>query len=125
MAEKMSDTLTPKQRRAITALMENRTNTDAAKDANISERQLYRWLNDPVFKAELAKTESQAMEMASRRLAYGTKYALEVILYTMGNKHASDGLRLSAAKAWMDYFLKTRENADLSARVTALEVRIL
>ena len=125
MAEKTAELLTPKQRRAINALMESRTNTDAAKAAAISERQLYRWLNEPIFKAELIKTESQAADMTSRRLTFGTKYALEVILYTMGNKHASDGLRLSAAKAWMDYFLKTRENADLSARVTALEVRIL
>lgn len=123
MAEKMAELLTPKQRRAINALMESRTNTDAAKAAAISERQLYRWLNDPIFKAELIKTESQAADMTSRRLTFGTKYALEVILFIMSSRDAPYSLRLSAARTWLDNYLKTRDQADLDARITALEAR--
>jgi hypothetical protein len=60
MGEKTIDNLTAPQRRAIRALMESRTNGEAAKLARIGEATLYRWLGDPIFKAALQEAEAQA-----------------------------------------------------------------
>ncbi len=113
--------LTPKQRRAIDALLRSKTNVEAAQTAGISERQLYTWLKNPIFRAELMAAETAAREGAQRWITIKTTAALEVISSVMVDDGASHAVRLSAAKAWLDYFFKSRDDEDLDRRITALE----
>lgn len=113
--------LTPKQRRAIEALLQSKTNIDAAQTAGVSERQLYTWLKNPIFRAELMAAETAARENAQRWITVKTTAALEVISTVMVDDSASHAVRLSAAKAWLDYFFKSRDDADIDRRLTALE----
>src|SRR5262245_41385427 len=46
-----SDPLDPQQEQLIFALLHSRTKADAAAAAGIPKRTMYRWFNDPVFKA--------------------------------------------------------------------------
>ena len=122
MAENKADLLTPKQRRAINALMESRTTREAAKIAAIGERTLYRWLSEPIFRQALQEAENQAAYTTARGLNTGTGQALDVLAGILAGDEISDAVKLQAAKAWIDYFLKTRDYANLDARITALEM---
>jgi len=113
--------LTPKKHKAIVALMEERTIAEAAEKAGVGERTLYRWLKEPDFKTALIEAETQHAETASRRLAYGTRYALDTLLRIMAGKYSSDSTRLGAARAWLDIYSRTRDDRDLDRRITALE----
>lgn len=113
--------LKPKQRAAIDALLRSKTNIEAAQTAGISERQLYTWLKNPIFRSELMAAETAAREGAQRWITVKTTAALEVISSVMLDEDASDAVRLSAAKAWLDYFFKSRDETDLERRITILE----
>ena len=121
MAENMAEPITPRQQRAIRALMENRTNGEAAKAAGIGERTLYRWLSEPLFRQALQDAENQAADMTARRLATGTRLALDVLVTIMESEAAGDTLRLQAAKAWLENYHRARDDGDLDRRITALE----
>ncbi len=71
--------LTTKQTKAVIALLTNRTLTEAAAVANISPRQLYRWLELPEFIAALRVIESQVLGEATRRLLTGMGEALDTL----------------------------------------------
>jgi len=113
--------LTPKQRRGVEALLQSKTNIEAAQTAGVSERQLYTWLKNPIFRAEVMAAETAARENAQRWITVKTTAALEVISTVMVDDAASHAVRLSAAKAWLDYFFKSRDDADIDRRLTALE----
>lgn len=121
MAENMAEPITPRQQRAIRALMENRTNGEAAKAAGIGERTLYRWLSEPLFRQALQDAENQAADMTARRLATGTRLALDVLVTILESEAAGDTLRLQAAKAWLENYHRARDDGDLDRRITALE----
>ena len=59
-----SGSLSAKKRRAIAALLEARTIGDAAKAAQVGERTLYRWLEEPRFSQALRKAEGQLIGAA-------------------------------------------------------------
>ncbi len=121
MAENTAEPITPRQQRAVRALMENRTNGEAAKAAGIGERTLYRWLSDPLFRQALQDAENQAADMTARRLATGTRLALDVLVTILESEAAGDTLRLQAAKAWLENYHRARDDGDLDRRITALE----
>lgn len=60
MAE--NGTLSTKQQKGIAVLMEERTVRDAAKRVRISERELYRWLQEPAFQQELKRAGQEAID---------------------------------------------------------------
>lgn len=113
--------LKPKQRAAIDALLRSKTNIEAAQTAGISERQLYTWLKNPIFRSELMAAETAAREGAQRWITTKTTAALDVISEVMLDEISSQAVRLAAAKAWLDYFFKSRDDTDLERRITILE----
>ena len=124
MAVKMTGELTPIQTRAVIALMENRTITEAASNAEVPERTLYRWMKDPFFKLALAEAESQMMGTATRRLCRGADDALDTLIELMNDAAMSPGIRLSAARTWLEWHFKFRSRSDeFDLRVTQLEAQ--
>lgn len=124
MTEKKIDNLTASQKRAIRALMVSRTNGEAAKQAKVSEPTLYRWLNDPIFKAALQEAEARAAGNTARRLSIGSQLALDVLIAIMESEEAGDSMRLQAARVWLDNYHKARDDGDMERRLTALEAFI-
>jgi len=114
--------LTTKQAKAITALLSERTTTEAATAAKISERQLYRWLADPVFCAHLKQAEGQILDAATRRLVQSIGQALDT-LEELNRAANSESVRARAANDLLTHMLKVRELADLEKRIAALEAR--
>lgn len=116
--------LTPIQTRAVIALMENRTIADAAFKSGVNERTIYRWMNDPFFKLQLVEAEAQAMGSATRRLSQGANDALDTLSQLMNDPAMPSGIRLSAARTWLEYNFKFRGRSDeYDVRVTQLEAQ--
>jgi hypothetical protein len=116
--------LTTKQTKAVIALLTNRTLTEAAAVANISPRQLYRWLELPEFIAALRVIESQVLGEATRRLLTGMGEALDT-LHDLMTSAQSESVRRSAADNWLAQTLRVRELVELERRLAALEARNL
>jgi len=113
--------LTRLQRAAVAAIVTTKTNAEAAAVAGCSERSIYAWLRDPKFRVVLIASENQIRDATGRRLAMDADKALDVMNEIMINQDNPDDLRLRACRAWLDFWIKTRDQVDLEQRVTALE----
>lgn len=117
-----SSTLTPKQQRAVRALLEHKSVGEAASSIGVGERTLFRWLTDPAFKLALSAAESDLLDAATRRLLALQENAIGTFESLLADDSAaSDAVRLRAASAVLDYLLKLRELRDVEHRLTTLE----
>ncbi len=114
--------LTPKQERAIRALLEHKSVGEAAASIGVGERTLYRWLTDPAFKVALSAAEGDLLDAATRRLLSLQDDAISTFEGMLSDdSEASATVKLRAAQAVLDYLLKLRELRDIEQRLTALE----
>ena len=116
--------LNPRQRRAIAAVLSTRNVEEAAERANVGARTLYRGLTEPVFCAELARAEGQAIDAATRQLIGLQDSAIDTHRRILDDKEAKDPTRLRAVQSVLDYLLKLRELRNIEQRLTALEASI-
>ncbi len=119
----MTANLTPKQRKAIEALLTNGDISHAATAAGVSRDTLYRWMQEETFKQALEGSTRKALEGLSRALvALGGK-ATETLDEAM-----TDGLRMGdrirASDIVLSRLLQLRELVDLETRVSELERKI-
>lgn len=113
--------LTKKQEKAVVALLAAPTVQAAAEAAGVSERTLWRWLQQPEFKEAYRQARREAVSHAIGRLQQATTRAVETLEEVMGNPEAKESARVSAAKTVLDAALKALELEDLEARVEELE----
>ena len=113
--------LTPKQKKAVAALLTSRTQAEAAKTAQVGERTLKRWLaEDERFKAAYQHALRDLIAKASAKLSKGTDEAIDALL-DVAACGESESARVSAAKAVLDQALRFSEFADVLQALTALE----
>jgi hypothetical protein len=122
----MSGKLTPRQSLAVKHLAEGAGVLDVSDLCNISERQLYRWLKKPAFKAELNSLQLVAIEGISRRLVNLAEMALDTIEGII-REPAQPGasIKLRAAMSILGGLFRFRELADFETRLQNLEGRLL
>lgn len=116
--------LTPKQRKAVEALLTQGDVQAAADHAGCNRTTLYRWLKEPTFKAALREAEVTALDSLARELVTLAGVATATIKTVMTNPIAHAGLRLRAAEIVLSNLLKIRELVDIEARLSALEQSI-
>ena len=114
-------TLTTKQRRFMVALLAEPNTRAAALAAGISQRCAWRWLADPVFRAELAARQDAVLAAVCNGLADDAQTARQVLRDTMADPTAPHGVRVRAALGIIDAALRLAELVTLSERVAALE----
>ena len=119
MAE--STKITTRQHKAILALLSTKSVSEAAQQAAVPERTLWRWLGDPQFRAHLAGAEADLLDAATRSLLQMQGNALETVQTIMQGSE-SDAVRLRAAQTVLDHLLKLRELRNVEQRLTALEL---
>jgi phage terminase small subunit len=117
----MTDNLTPKQRKAIEALLTTGSDSQAAQAANVSRDTIYRWLKQAEFKTALEEATAEAINNLSRSLVGLGDQAIETLRDTMEDESISPGARVSAARVVLDNILKIRELASIEQRLTELE----
>lgn len=117
----MADELTDKQRRAIAALLTERTVQGAAARAGVGERTLRRWLDDAAFRAAYTEVSRQRLGEAVGQLRAVAGEAVETLRAALQDEHASN--RIRAAIALLDTAVKV-EVDDLARRVAELEAAL-
>ena len=113
--------LSPRQYKALRALLTEKTVGDAAAVAGIGETTIYRWLNENPFRAALAQAEGEAVAAAGRRLAALAESALDTVADVMANPTTPAPVRVRACEVILNNLLKYREIVGLEQRLTDLE----
>jgi hypothetical protein len=119
--EKISDTLTRKQESAIAALLSHPTTKDAAAAAGVSVPTLWRWLQDEDFDRAYKQARRESVRQAVAHLQRSSGEAVEVLRSVMNDDGTTAAVRVTAAKAIIEYSIKAVEVEDLAERVAELE----
>ena len=121
MSQNVTKRLTPKQRKAIDALLAGAKQKDAALAANVTYRTLARWHQQEAFASELQRRSTAATKDAALRLTGGLDAMLDVLLEVAQDEDAPRHVRVRAATAWLDRQLKVVELADVLERLDRRE----
>jgi hypothetical protein len=104
-----SQELSPKQTRALVAMLTAKDVASAAKQAGVGERTLHTWLDNPAFRAALKEAEASAVDKAVSLLAGASQYAVGVMLSIMMDESTPGRVRLRAAQSVLDQMVKLRQ----------------
>ena len=115
----LGENLTPKQERAVAALLSEATIVGAAEKAGVSEVTLHRWLKQPAFKAAFRAARRETVEKAGALLQQASAAASATLLRLLNAN--SDSVRLRAATAILDHANKAVELMDFEERLSSLE----
>ena len=116
-----SGQLSPKQRKAVEALLATGEVSAAAREAGVHRDTLHRWLRQPAFLAAVRETEARALDDLSRMLVRLGRTAASTLAKAMSDSTAPYPTRVRAADATLGRLLQLRELATLEARVAELE----
>jgi hypothetical protein len=117
----MADSLTPKQTRAVLALLEYPTLKEAAAAVGVGETTLHRWIKEEAFKATYMDARREAVKQPIAHLQSATGEAVTCLREVMKSTRASEAAKVSAARAVLEMAIKSVELEDLAERVAALE----
>ena len=115
--------LTRLQEKAIEGLLATDTRAPAADYAGCSERSIYKWLNEPIFKTALLQRENTLRREVGRLLAMDAKQARKVIKEIMADMRSEPNLRVRAGQILLSYMIKTQDQSDIEQRLSALEAK--
>jgi len=115
--------LSPKQHTAINALIAQSSIDSAAKQAGVTQRTLYRWLDDTAFRLALNGALDKALDCAARGLVRLTDKAIRVVETVLDDTELHPATRLRAADLVLANVIKLVELRTLAQRVAALEER--
>lgn len=107
--------------RAISALLSSPSIPEAAKASGLSERSLYRWLQDEEFQETYQAARREVVKHAVTTVQAAMSKAVETLREIMEDTDAPASARVSAARAVLDLGLKATEIEDLQRRVAEIE----
>ncbi len=113
--------LTPKQEKAITALLSQPTIEAAASSLGVNPATVHRWLQEPAFAAAYRSARRDAVGQAVTRLQQVSGGAVAVLVQVMADKANPAATRVTAAKTVLEFSFRTVELEDLAERIAALE----
>lgn len=118
--------MTPKQRSAIAGLLTGKTIRLVADSVNVTERTIFRWLNDERFSAELHRAELQVLDAVGWRLVSLSGKATDALSDVLENPSIRGAsVKRLTAKDILELLLKWREHLDFDTRLTKLEEKVL
>ena len=121
MADDQADNgLTPRQYKAIIALLEASSIRQAAELSGIPEKTLHNWLKLPAFDSVYREARRAAVQQA---IAVGQQAGAAMMrhIVKLATTARSEAVQLAAAKTVLEFSIKAIEIEDLAARLTALE----
>ena len=113
--------LSPKQERALVALLDCGEIKQASEKAGVSDVTLWRWLQSPVFQARYRAARRQVVETAIAQLQSDCTKAARVLTEIAEDRAAPASSRVAAAKAILDQSVSAVELIDLQERIERLE----
>lgn len=116
--------MTPKQQKALQALLTCPTKRAAAAEAGVDEKTLRRYLADPVFQKEYRRAFQSLVTEATREAQKTLSPAIIALKSIMEDEEESAGSRISAARSLLGFGMKLIEVTDIVARLDELEAAI-
>ncbi len=113
--------MTPKQHKALQALLTCPTKRAAAAEAGIDEKTLRRYLADPAFQKEYKRAFQSLVTDATREAQKTLSPAIIALKSIMEDEGESAGSRISAARSLLDFGMRLTEISDILDRLTELE----
>jgi hypothetical protein len=116
-----ADKLTPKQQRAIAALLSAPTIRKAAEEVGVTDRTVHEWLRDRVFKAAYREAQRESFKHSIAITQKYMPHAVQTLVQIMADKDAPKNVRVTAALGLMKYGRESIELDDVVERVEKLE----
>ena len=115
------DNLSPKQERAIIALLNEHTVSKAAAAAKVHEKTVYRWLQEPEFASSYRRARREAFGQAIALTQRYAPLAVNTLAGVMMDRKAGYSAKVTAATAMLRFGREGIELDDLAARIDTLE----
>ncbi len=122
MESNENEHLTPRQLQVIPYILSCASYEEAARQADISPKQIFEWLKDPVFKQEL---KSQRSTMFCNSLSYlkaGMQKAAETLISLLDNEDPR--IKLQASEKVLSLSFKAAELYDIEERLVYVEALV-
>ncbi len=116
-----ANSLTPRQQRALMALLAEPTIARAAEASGVGERSLRRWLAEPAFSRAFRAARREAFGHAISLTQKYAPTAVATLTKVMTDPAATWSARVSAATSLLRFGRDAVELDDLEARLTDLE----
>ena len=116
--------LTAGQERAIIALMAEPSIAKAARTANVGERTLHTWLDEPEFARAYREARRRAFGQAISLTHKMAAAAVQTLAKVMIDTTAPHAARVSAASSLLRFSRESIELDDLAARIGEVELRL-
>ena len=116
-----ADGITPKQEKAILALLHEPTIPKAAKACGLGERTIHRWLTEPEFTAAYRRARREAFGHSIALAQQYAPLAVNTLIKAMTDPESPYHSRVTAASTLLKFGREGIELDDLAARVEALE----
>lgn len=119
--DRKTQSLTPKQVRALQALLVEPTLSKAARIAGVSESTLFRWLNSEDFNAAYLEARARLLDDALTVIQSAAADSARFLQELVNDREAPKAVRLRAACEILSFSLKEREVFETEERLAALE----
>lgn len=113
--------MTPRQQKALAALLTSPSKAAAAKAAGIAPRTLRDYLADPEFQAAYRDAFGNMVEDATRQAQQAISPALSTLREIVEDREEDAQARISAARAILSHGIKLTETTDILNRLAELE----
>lgn len=110
-----------KQASVLAALLSNPTVADAAKAVKLTERTLWRYLNDETFAEAYREAKRELVGHTLMRLQANASEAAKVLMDVASNTEQPASARVAAARAIIDHALNGAKLADLQSDVDEIK----
>ncbi len=117
-----NDGLTPSQERAIQAMLASRSIAAAARQADVGESSLRRWLReDDIFQDKLRRLREQSLSHAALQLQEGVSKAVGILYDLIDREKRVEPGRASLIRTALDYGFRSSVYNDVIERMKTLE----
>ncbi len=117
----VEEKLSPKQERALVALLDCGEIKKASETVGINEATLWRWLQSPDFQSRYRAARRQLVETAIAQLQSDCTVAARVLREVAEDREAPASSRVAAARTILEQSIGAFELMDLQERVEMLE----
>ena len=114
--------LSARQIKAINSLLTSKDRSEAADQAGVSRKTLYRYLENEEFKRELSRRKNELLETGSCSLTAAVDRAISTLVELLDCKQPN--IRRLTAVNILDHAVKLAELTDLEQRISRLEKSI-
>lgn len=119
---KSHDELTKRQLQVLPYLLSCSTYEEAARQANVSVKQIYFWLKTPTFRAKLDSRRNEVIEEAVNKLKYNTTRAADTLVNLLS--HSNPTIQRGVANDLLNHVAKFIELHEIEERIQLLEAKV-